>query len=54
LRHLAFAVDDLEKALDFLHTAHWETEAIRVDEYTGKRFCFFADPDGLPLEFYES
>jgi glyoxylase I family protein len=54
LRHLAFAVDDLEKALDFLHTAHWETEAIRVDEYTGKRFCFFADPDGLPIEFYES
>ena len=54
LRHLAFAVDDLETALEILHAAHWETEAIRVDEFTGKRFCFFADPDGLPIEFYES
>lgn len=54
LRHLAFAVADLEKAIAFLHTVHWETEAIREDEFTGKRFCFFADPDGLPIEFYES
>lgn len=54
LRHLAFAVEDLEKAIAFLHTFHWETEFIRVDEFTGKRFCFFADPDGLPIEFYES
>jgi glyoxylase I family protein len=28
-------------------------EEIRVDEYTGRRFTFFADPDGLPLELYE-
>ncbi|MGC7985951.1 VOC family protein, partial [Salmonella enterica] len=28
-------------------------EDIRVDEYTGRRFTFFADPDGLPLELYE-
>jgi glyoxylase I family protein len=28
-------------------------EAVRVDEYTGRRFTFFADPDGLPLELYE-
>lgn len=54
LRHLAFAVGDLETALECLHVAHWETEAIRVDEFTGKRFCFFADPDGLPIELYES
>ncbi|HEY0095537.1 MAG TPA: VOC family protein [Archangium sp.] len=30
-----------------------ETEPVRVDEYTGRRFTFFADPDGLPLEIYE-
>jgi glyoxylase I family protein len=29
-------------------------EDIRVDEYTGRRFVFFADPDGLPLELYEA
>lgn len=28
-------------------------EPVRMDEYTGKRFTFFADPDGLPLELYE-
>jgi len=28
-------------------------EPVQVDEYTGKRFTFFADPDGLPLELYE-
>ena len=28
-------------------------EPVRVDPHTGKRFTFFADPDGLPLELYE-
>jgi glyoxylase I family protein len=28
-------------------------EPLRRDEFTGKRFTFFADPDGLPLELYE-
>jgi glyoxylase I family protein len=53
LRHLAFAVYDLEEAILFLSTKNVETEPIRVDEFTGKRFTFFADPDGLPLELYE-
>lgn len=53
LRHLAFSVDDLEEAILFLSTKNVETEPIRVDEFTGKRFTFFADPDGLPLELYE-
>lgn len=53
LRHLAFSVDDLEEAILFLSTKKVETEPIRVDEFTGKRFTFFADPDGLPLELYE-
>jgi glyoxylase I family protein len=30
-----------------------EVEAIRIDEFTGKKFTFFADPDDLPIEFYE-
>ena len=29
-------------------------EAIRRDEYTGRLFTFFTDPDGLPLELYEA
>jgi len=53
LRHLAFAVSDLEKAIKHLNENDVATEPIRVDEFTGKRFTFFSDPDGLPLEFYE-
>ena len=53
LRHLAFAVDNLEEAILFLSAKNVQTEPIRVDEFTGKRFTFFADPDGLPLELYE-
>lgn len=53
LRHLAFAVEDLAAQVKNL-TAHGvETEPIRADEITGKRFTFFQDPDGLPLELYE-
>lgn len=53
LRHLAFAVSDIEKAIHHLNENGIETEPIRVDEFTGKRFTLFSDPDGLPLEFYE-
>lgn len=53
LRHLAFRVADLDAALAQLREHGVAHEDIRVDEYTGRRFCFFADPDGLPLEFYE-
>jgi glyoxylase I family protein len=53
LRHLAFAVSDLDKAVEHLQKHGVTSEPIRVDEYTGKRFTFFSDPDGLPLEFYE-
>lgn len=53
LRHLAFAVESLSSCIEQLHEKGIETEAIRVDELTGKRFTFFADPDGLPLELYE-
>ena len=54
LRHLAFAVNDLEKSIKHLNDNGISTEPIRVDEFTNKQFTFFADPDGLPLELYES
>ena len=53
LRHLAFEVDDLSRATEWLTENGIVTEPVRVDEYTGKRFTFFADPDDLPLELYE-
>ncbi|NVK73004.1 VOC family protein [Marinomonas sp. CT5] len=53
LRHLAFAVEDLEDCIKHLNEEGVTTENIRLDELTGKRFTFFADPDGLPLELYE-
>ncbi|MDN0074785.1 VOC family protein [Crenobacter sp. SG2303] len=54
LRHLAFKVDELDTAIAHLVQHGVECEPVRVDEYTGKRFTFFADPDGLPLELYEA
>jgi len=53
LRHLAFAVADVAQCKADLEAAGVVVEDIRVDEYTGRRFTFFADPDGLPLEVYE-
>ncbi len=53
LRHLAFAVENLEAVLEHLQRHYVEAEPIRVDEFTNKRFTFIADPDGLPIEFYE-
>ena len=53
LRHLAFEVADVAAAVAHLEAHGVAVEPVRVDEYTGKRFTFFADPDGLPLEVYE-
>jgi glyoxylase I family protein len=53
LRHLAFEVDNVDEAVTNLHAAGVSVEPIRIDEFNGKRFTFFADPDGLPIEFYE-
>lgn len=54
LRHLAFEVEDIEESVKHLQSRGIEVEFIRIDEITGKRFTFFQDPDGLPLEIYES
>jgi glyoxylase I family protein len=53
LRHIAFGVNNIEEACLFLKDNQIETEDIRIDEYTGRKFTFFADPDDLPIEFYE-
>ncbi|MFA0442645.1 VOC family protein [Vibrio sp. 10N.222.51.C12] len=53
LRHLAFTVDNMSKAVEWLIEQGIAVEPIRIDEYTGKRYTFFQDPDGLPLELCE-
>lgn len=53
LRHLAFQVKNIDEAVEQLKSHGIIAEPIRTDEYTGKRFTFFADPDDLPIEFYE-
>ena len=54
LRHLSFSVDDLNAEIARLLERGVACEPVRVDEYTGQRFTFFRDPDGLPLELYEN
>ena len=53
LRHLAFEVDDVQLIYKQCKEQNVAVEEIRTDEFTGKRFTFIADPDGLPIEFYE-
>jgi glyoxylase I family protein len=54
LRHLAVSVHDVAAWKTRLEAAGIAVEDIRIDEFTGHRFVFFADPDGLPLELYET
>jgi glyoxylase I family protein len=53
LRHLAFSVQDIDACVSELQAQGIAVEPVRVDEYTGRRFTFCADPDDLPIEFYE-
>lgn len=53
LRHLAFGVDNVDLCKAALESKGVPVEEVRIDEYTDRRFVFFADPDGLPLELYE-
>jgi len=53
LRHLAFSVDSVETVKNYLLAAGVKVEPIRIDPYTDRKFTFFSDPDGLPLEIYE-
>lgn len=53
LRHLAFEVDDIHEAVEYLDGKNVTSEAIRTDEITGKQFTFISDPDNLPIELYQ-
>lgn len=53
LRHLAFAVANVDEVIVELNNKGVAAEPVRIDEFTGKKFTFFKDPDGLPLEIYE-
>lgn len=53
LRHLAFRVENIEKTAAELEALGIPVEPIRMDDYSGRKFTFFADPDGLPLELHE-
>jgi len=53
LRHLAFTVNDFDNEMKRLAAVGVAVEPVRIDEFTGKRFTFFPDPDGLPIELYE-
>ncbi len=54
LRHLAFAVADVDAAYLYLKEKSVDVQEVRVDEFTGKKFLFFNDPNGQPLELYEA
>lgn len=54
LRHLAFKTDDIEAERERIISLGIDVEEIREDEFTGKHFCFFLDPDSLPIELYEN
>lgn len=53
LRHLAFAVKDVDSAYAYLKSKAVDVMEVRMDEFTGKKFLFFYDPNGQPLELYE-
>ena len=53
LRHLAFAVENVEAKRAELLQKGLNCEEIRIDEFIDKKFFLTADPDDLPLEFYE-
>ncbi|MBB4077760.1 glyoxylase I family protein [Lewinella aquimaris] len=53
LRHIAFAVANVEASIQLLKDKGIAAEPIRIDELTGRKFTFFQDPDGLPIELYE-
>ncbi len=53
LRHLAFEVENIEETVLYLQSQGVEVENIRIDDITDKKYTFFQDPDGLPLEIYE-
>ena len=54
LRHLAFEVENVDEVVAELRSKDVDVQDVRVDEISGKRFAFFYDPNGQPLEMYEA
>lgn len=54
LRHLALEVSNIEETVEELKRNGIKVEEIRIDEFTGRKYTFFEDPDKLPLELYEA
>lgn len=54
LRHIAFEVNNIEETVQYLQSNNITVEDVRIDPFTNKKFTFFADPDGLPIEVYEA
>lgn len=53
LRHLAFYTEDVEATVYQLEQKGIYCEPIRIDDLDRKKFTFFRDPDGLPIELHE-
>ena len=53
LRHLAFRADSVEQVKAELEAMDILCEPVRMDEFSNRKFTFFQDPDGLPLELHE-
>jgi glyoxylase I family protein len=54
LRHIAFEVETISETIQYLQSFDIDVEPIRIDEFTGKQFTFFRDPDNLPIELYQA
>lgn len=53
LRHLAFEVNNIQETRNYFTSQNINAEEIRMDIHTQKNYFFIADPDDLPIEFYE-
>jgi glyoxylase I family protein len=53
LRHLAFEVNNIQETRNYFTSQNINAEEIRMDVHTQKNYFFIADPDNLPIEFYE-
>lgn len=53
LRHLAFEVNNIQETRNYFTAQNINAEEIRMDVHTQKNYFFIADPDDLPVEFYE-
>ena len=54
LRHIAFRLLNMDEFIEYLTSQNIQVEEVQIDKNTGKRYTFFHDPDGLPLELYEA